>query len=235
MKSFVASRGWSLLTLTRQGCPPTKGVTVWSPSLSDLTDSCRSFNEASIEYILSRPDVRVVLLAGRWSVEYLPDSDQRDPSKQSLQQNAGYFKRGLASEISVLQDAGKQVIVLEDVPAFSFNPVDSLRNQQILDRRILDRLLLSMAPGQGDGTSDLRSNSITVTASLANQQILDLKAADANLILIDPKQALCRADRCYFANGFDLYYYDESHISVRGAMLIIPLLPDLMTMKAWNR
>ena len=230
MQPFAASRGWHLITLTRQGCPPTAGTSVWSPlqgEQGDYAASCRKFNRAALDYVLSRADIQVVLLAGKWAVTYIPDNYEGDPSKQTAQQNAKNFRLGLRNEIAALEAAGKQVIVMEDVPAFPFDPVESVRNQQIRLRRIFNRMLLSQGPEQGDGTSELRSLSVTDNARLATEQIEELKRADALLTVVDPKQALCNSDRCYFANGLDLYYWDPAHLSIRGAMRILPLLPNL--------
>jgi len=227
MQGFAASEGWHLVTLTRQSCPPTKGAAAWSATETTLDDSCRRFNRSSLDYVLSRPDIRVVLLAGKWAVDYVPDGYRGDPAKQTSQENAETLRVGLRDEIAALETAGKHVILMEDVPAFPYDPVAGVRNQRIELRRILNRLLLSQEPEQGDGSSELRSLTRGADTQLAIDQIVDLKQVDPRLTLIDPKRALCRGDRCYFANGIDLYYYDNMHLSVRGATQIIPLMPDL--------
>lgn len=227
LKTYVSGKGWQLATITREGCLPTKGFSVWSAADSTLADSCRRFNQTALDYVLGRPDIREVILVGRWQTGLAPDGYMGAPLKQSDRPIAANLKTGLGNEIAALESGGKRVILLEDVPSFPFDPVEGVRDQYMPLRRALNRMLRSDQPEQGDGTSENRSVAVTPADDLASVQLALLEEEDTKLTLVDPKKALCHGDRCYFANGLDLYYFDSTHLSPVGAQQILPLLPGL--------
>ncbi len=231
LRDFLHSQGWQLITLTRESCPPTLGVSQWGAADSTLADSCRRFNRAALDYILARADVRAVVLVGRWRADYVPDDHQGNPAKDTIDQNAMYLRSGLASEVNVLESKGKHVIVLEDTPEFPYDPVAAIRTRYLPFRRALNRFLFSDQPEQGDGSTELRSIAVPAGEQRVTDQILAVKAADPRLLLVDPKGVLCHGDRCSFAEGSNLFFFDSIHLSRTGAMQILPLFPDLRTLR----
>jgi peptidoglycan/LPS O-acetylase OafA/YrhL len=224
LRGYASQQGWQLVVLTREKCPPTQGET----RLSNVPiDPCREFNRSALKYVQTRPDIQVVFLTGSWGGVYIPDSDRATPAGQSLEQSAANLKSGLQSEIRSLETAGKQVIVMDDVPGFTFDPAASIRYEHIAARRFLNRLLLADSPDADSGGGEDRSLAITPSAALASKQIAEIKSADARLSVIDPKDVLCNNAQCFFANKSDLYYSDSSHISRVGALKLLPLLPPL--------
>jgi len=228
LREYATRQGWQLVVLTREKCPPTQGET----RLSNVPiGPCREFNRSALSYVKTRPDIQVVFLAGGWGGVYIPDQYQSAPSDQSAKQSAANLKSGLENEIGALEAAGKHVILMDDIPWFSFDPVASVRYQHIRARRFLNRLLLSDEPYLGNGSSEERSLAVGPAATLASGQIAAIKSADAGLTVIDPKDVLCRATQCFFANKSDLYYSDSSHLSRIGALKLLPLLPQFSSIR----
>jgi peptidoglycan/LPS O-acetylase OafA/YrhL len=224
LRGYASRQGWQLVVLTREKCPPTRGET----RLSNVPiEPCREFNRSALKYVQARPDIQVVLLTGAWGGVYIPDRYQMAPADQSMQQSVANLKSGLQSEIKALESAGKHVIVMDDVPGFTFDPAASVRYEHIAARRFLNRLLLSDPPDAGNGNGEDRSRAVAPIAVLASEQIAAVKSANAGLTVIDPKDVLCSDAQCFFANKSDLYYSDSSHISGVGALKVLPLLPPL--------
>jgi peptidoglycan/LPS O-acetylase OafA/YrhL len=226
LRDFTAKSGWNLVTLTREACAPLKGVIGWWPG-STYADSCRSFNQTALQYVLNRPDIRVVLLTGLMAGAYMPDSSHGGPVRPSDAESAAVLGQGFKNEIDTLESAGKRVILMEDVPGFPDDPVAGIRYQQIPLRRLLNRLLLSESPEIGDGASEDISLTTSTPERFASAQLEAIAAADRRVILIDPKKAFCSAGRCYYASATELFYADGGHLSRSGALHILPLMPDL--------
>lgn len=227
LRDFTAKSGWNLVTLTREACDPIKGVRLWSAAGNAQADQCYRFNQSALQYVLTRPDIRVVLLTGVLAAAYMPGSSRGDPVRPRDAMSALVLGQGFKNEIDALESVGKHVILMEDVPSFPDDPVAGIRYQQIPLRRLFNRLFLSESPEIGNGTSEEISLTISTPERLAAAQLEAIAAADSKIILIDPKKALCTADRCYYASATDLYYVDGQHLSRSGALQILPLMPDL--------
>ena len=55
-------------------------------------------------------------------------------------------------------------------------------------------------------------------------EFAEIAKSDPKLTLVSLKDEFCHEERCYFANGADLYYFDADHLSDVGAMHVMPLL-----------
>jgi peptidoglycan/LPS O-acetylase OafA/YrhL len=231
LRDYLRTRGWLLITLTRESCPPTLGFSDWSAEDSTLADSCRQFNRSALDYVRSRPDVRAVVLVGRWRADYLPDTCRRNSAGQTADDNAANLRLGLAGEVAAFEKAGKHVIVLEDTPEFPYDPLAAVRARYLPFRRGLNSWLLAAQPEEGDGSSELRSIAVNDAEQKMNEQVLAVKAADPKLLLVDPKQVLCHGDRCSFASGSDIFFFDSIHLSRTGAIQILPLFPQLNVLR----
>lgn len=227
LRDYLHNNGWQLITLTRESCPPTKGYTQWSPADITLTESCRTFNHSALRYIIARPDIRTVVLVGRWRAGLVPDVYRGDPSQQSADQNADNLKLGLSSEVAALEAAGRHVIIVEDTPEFPDDPVAGVRSRYLPWRRMLNRFFRSDPPDEGDGSSIERFVAVSREENHANDQVLAVGTAHPNAALVNPKQVLCDSSRCFFANDVDLFFFDSIHLSRTGAIRILPLLPPL--------
>jgi peptidoglycan/LPS O-acetylase OafA/YrhL len=222
MRGELANKGWQLVILAHGSCPPTKGVTRWISSKD--ADSCREFNQTALKYVLSRPDIQVVALLAGWGGRiYAPDHLNRSPSAQSADQNAANLKVGVKSEIAALETEGKRVVLVDDFPEFSFDPVESIRYRQMPLRRALNRLFLSDEPEQWQSTSQDAALELIPAKRAASAGFADIAKSDPRLSLVTLKDDFCRGGRCYFANQADLYYFDGDHLSDVGAMRIMPL------------
>lgn len=227
LQQFASNHGLQLVVLTKSNCPPLQGVTRWHPIVYRNAESCRRFNEQVLNYVLGRPDIEFVFLTGSWSApggKFIPDVDAGDFAGLSVQQSELNLKQGLQTEIATLESAGKQVILMDDVPVLPVDPMRAVRYNQLPVRRVLTRLLLGRPLEDGESGSVRRSKVTNPATELASLDISSLKESDHKLIVIDPKLAFCDIESCRFADNSNVYYTDKEHLSPLGAMQAVSLL-----------
>jgi peptidoglycan/LPS O-acetylase OafA/YrhL len=223
MRVELARSGWQLVAIIHGRCAPTRGMTRWVTP--EETNACRAFNRDALSYVVKRADIRVVALLAGWGGRvYVPDKLNGSPSAQSSEQNTANLKSGVESEIAALEAAGKRVILIDDYPEFSFDPVESVRYRQMPLRRALNRFLLSDEPEQWQSTSEDASLELIPSRRATSTEFAEIAKSDPKLTLVSLKDEFCHDARCYFANGADLYYFDADHLSDLGAMHVMPLL-----------
>lgn len=226
VRERLAEKKWQLVVLTHPKCPPTKGTTRWISTTE--TASCRQFNRDALDYVLSRPDISTVALLAGWGGRiYIPDRSSGPDATQSDEQSAINLKAGVQDEISALEAGGKRVILMDDFPEFSFDPVASVRYRAMRTRRILNAYLLSDEPQQWQSTSQDASLELTSAKRLVSAKFAELKVEDSKLRIVSLKDAFCYSGRCYFSGPSQLYYFDGDHLSDVGAMRTMSLWPDL--------
>jgi len=187
-------------------------------------ESCQEFNQRALSYVVGRPDIKVVALLAGWGDRiYVPDQPNGSPLAQSISENNANLKIGIKNEIAALEAAGKRVILIDDFPEFSFDPVESIRYRRMPLRRALNRLFLSDEPEQWQSTSQDADLELIPAKRAASAELADIAKSDRSLSFVTLKENFCRDGRCYFANGSDLYYFDADHLSDAGAMKVIPL------------
>jgi peptidoglycan/LPS O-acetylase OafA/YrhL len=227
LRAQLASKGWQLVIISRGRCAPTTGMTRW---VSDKdAEGCRIFNRSALNYVLSRPDIRAVALLAGWGGRiYVPDHSELLPSAQTSEQNTVNLKVGVENEIAALESAGKRVILIDDFPEFSFDPVESIRYREMPLRRALNRLLLSDEPERWQSNSQDASIELEAPKLAVSAEFAELAKLNPSLSLVSLNNEFCRGGQCYFANESDLYYFDGDHLSDQGAMKVMPLFSKLI-------
>jgi len=133
------------------------------------------------------------------------------------------LKVGVKGEIDALEASGKRVILLDDYPEFSFDPVESIRYRELPFRRALNRLFLSEEPEQWQSTSEDAALELVPAKRAASAEFAEIAKTDPNLLLVSLKDNFCAGGRCYFANQSELFYFDGDHLSDEGAKRIMPI------------
>jgi peptidoglycan/LPS O-acetylase OafA/YrhL len=227
MRDELARRGWQLVVLSHGSCAPTKGMTRWLSARD--AQSCREFNRDAMNYVLSRPDIRIVALLAGWGGRiYVPDQLSGSPTAQSSDQNTANLTAGLKNEIEDLESVGKRVVLIDDFPEFTFDPVESVRYRRMPLRRALNRLLLSDEPEQWQSTSQDASLELIPAKRAASAEFVGLAKRDSKLTLVSLNDQFCQKGQCNFATDSELYYFDGDHLSDVGAMKVMPLFSNLI-------
>jgi hypothetical protein len=159
------------------------------------------------------PNIRVVVLAARWHAE------------QDLLSAAGGATVGLEtaldSTVTRLQGLGKKVVLVLEVPEFTFSPYAAVIGESLPARVALQHLLGIKPPSGPAPFARVREdNSRDIVSRVA--------AKHRNVLLVDPWAQLCDANGCDYRDGSALYYFDDQHLSGPGAVRAVGALPPLV-------
>jgi peptidoglycan/LPS O-acetylase OafA/YrhL len=222
LRSAAAARGYGFVQLGKSSCPPLVGATRYAPNHPTLALECLRFNRQVLEILEADRTIQIVVLAGYWEVPFHKDFEDgwltADLSSEhevpALAASYRLFENSLTASIRALQAAGKQVIVLEDVPMFDADPLWRVRTAQIPVRRDLARWL-GLEEGNDPGFASPRVSSTTSETSALLREAI---AKVPNVELVDLKSAFCGTPGdCLYRDGDRLLYSDTQHLSAVGA------------------
>lgn len=207
--------------LSKPACLPTTGATSYGVPYEESGRQCMEFNHMALHQLQTDKHIRIVILAGRWTNFFRPDGGEGwlltdstiKPEKLTFDAASPLFRKSLAASIEGLQTAGKQVVVLEDVPTFDFNPLSRYSSSQIPARRLLAKWMGSSdASDPGIGPAADR----TLVESTNAQLKMTIDALQ-NVPLIDLYSALClNGVDCTYRIGDHLLYRDSHHVTHYG-------------------
>jgi hypothetical protein len=169
-----------------------------------------------MDILKSDPDIHTVIMTAYWAgpqidhVAYVTVEQLGTP--QSLQTSNANLGRGLQQTITELRAANKKVIVLEDVPVFTFDPVRRMISEYIPLRDYIGRHLFRPNARTGmalkqETYADEQRNAAEIVRSFAAENIASV---------FDPTSNLCTADSCEFFDQAPLYG-DKQHVTRAGA------------------
>lgn len=222
LRTLANAQGFGTQELLKSACLPLENAWRYVPAAPALTGPCHRFNHRALEEIRGNPRVRVVVLAGDWKSSLALDAGggwiaasaaslTTRPTRAESQQR---LQAALAAELRALREAGKEIVLVEEVPNFDFQPMQRVRNTAIPLRRALAswlRLGSQDDPGfapLGDTTND----------ALATKALQDAAFRDSGIHFWNPKQNLCDAHGdCFYRTQNTMLYLDDGHVTPAGA------------------
>ncbi len=205
---FVAVRGddsaSALLDIGRGTCLPLLGVESY---LSGSSMRCQPLMDRAITWAAAAPAVHTVVLAGFFT-EYLDGRVQLRPTatrtSPPLPSDTIDFGDALARTVGYLEQRGKQVVVMLDVPEMGF------RVSECLSRRVMLRTF------RGDCSVSYEAHQRE--SRLARAAVERVAARLPRMKTIDPSVVLCDGQRCTARMGNELLYRnDGNHLNMSGA------------------
>ena len=223
LRAAASRRRYGFEIFARASCPPLLGVSVRSTLYPKLNAECVAYNAAALATITNDHRVAVVVLAGFWSA----------PVRQTLEsayvETGGADKpglvlldQGLRSMVGALKQAGKHVILVDDVPTWTFDPLRIALAETIPLRRAVAtlfdpaivRLRQGWVPARGVFSHD------DVRAVIAR-----IASDTADIGRVDAFAAFCgRDDRCLFSDASEPLYFDKDHVSPAGSIRALKAL-----------
>ena len=192
VKELAKAHGMHLYFVAKYNCLP-----LFAPSnptkIDTATDryGCANFNTAVLEAV-TRLEPELIILDGAWAAGEAPP---RVPDVAA----------GIEQTVSRVGHHSRSICVVFAVPMLKYAVSDALfvaRRRHIPD----DFLRLSRA----DALAQHRDMEHDMRAA----------AQRSGLTLVDPKDALCPADSCLYKADDQSLYFDDSHLSVYGALYV---------------
>jgi peptidoglycan/LPS O-acetylase OafA/YrhL len=220
LQQMDRQRTW--LLLGHNSCPPLNAVDVKGAEVR-----CEERSEAMTQALAQSGNIKLVVLSFFGS--YFLDSDyaadhlgnHRGPSTTAIvaaEPRAGgkkdQFFYGLGVTIDKLEQAGKTVVVVIDIPELPFFPQDVVR-QASTAHALFESASISRAV-------------VAARQAALRSAIAELKNRHSKLLVYDPADFLCDESSCHAVVGGVLAYRDSHHLSLRGSVLFaqhfVPLL-----------
>jgi peptidoglycan/LPS O-acetylase OafA/YrhL len=227
LRSAAIAQGYGFVALSRASCLPLVGTSVYNPREPQEEAGCFRFNRKVLNLLKFNQDIQIVVLVGFWESPFRPSMPWHGDNRWWLTSNSAkgheipalggsreLLKQSLIATIQSLQEAGKEVIVFEDVPNFVFDPVLRTRTARIPARHALAVLLGALdASDPGFASPDL-----VPEAAVAISAVREAVADFPDVALVDLKSKMCRnASQCAYRDGDRLLYSDSHHITPDGA------------------
>jgi hypothetical protein len=208
--------GTTLREITKAGCPPLLGVG-FLPIDPDRVD-CPAWNDRVLQTILADSRVRVVILGARWDV-YVRGNIllTRDGTRPSLATSRRTFVDSLHRVLAALTNSGRRVVLVGQVPL----PAPDLVS------------CVTRARFQGTDETHCESGQPDDLAWIEQHVSEVFTQATASLApavsIVRPYDYLCGQGRCAMRGEKDLYYLDDTHLSLVGARRLAPSLVRAIT------
>lgn len=192
VKELAKAHGMHVYFVAKYNCLP-----LFAPSnptkIDTATDryGCANFNTAVLEAV-TRLEPELIILDGAWAAGEAPP---RVPNVAA----------GIEQTVSRVGHHSRSICVVFAVPMLKYAVSDALfvaRRRHIPD----DFLRLSRA----DALAQHRDMEHDMRAA----------AQRSGLTLVDPKDALCPGDSCLYKADDQSLYFDDSHLSVYGALYV---------------
>ena len=216
----AAQQGFKIYRMFKYSCPPLVDVAGVRETAAASRD-CLEYNAKAVKILVSDPSIRVVIMTAYWAGPQIDHSGYVTPNQLGTlpSQTVSWMNlaRGLKDTITELRGAKKKVVILEDVPVFTFDPVRRTISDYIPVRSYVARHLFRPRANRGVAAKQ----ETYLGPERTSAEILQ-RVAKAELVpVFDPTKNLCVREQCKFVDANVLLYGDKQHVTRRGARLAI--------------
>ena len=211
IRSVANARGMGFEELTKSSCPFLQDVSRAMSNHPTHFDECASFNRAVMARLLADQKIRVVVMGGFWRAGLIDGGPFASTTSKELSREA-LLHDGLADASSVLQHAGKKVVILKDVPFMGVVPMKRAASCNNSVRAAINGLTRDSAACEVAPPNEL----VRDTQSAA---IIESVARTTGAVIADPATSLCDGEGCRFASGGRMLYVDQQHLSAAGSLV----------------
>ena len=223
----MTRHGYEVMLASARSCPPLPGV-----RLSILIEGgpvgtkCMAFNEAMPDRLAGIDDLRLVILASRWTSFLAPrwkDAEDRwltlpDGTKAGGLQSDQLMQAGMLRAAAGPTERGVPVIVFEQVGEFRLSPRNCVARARMFGR------IENACRETADITSDVRQR----LHALQDR----VKQANPLVSVLHAEREMCTERYCDAAPSGTLFYRDAHHLGRAGAEhfvgVVEPVLLDAL-------
>lgn len=221
IRFWANPRGYAVYEAAYPGCAPVADI---GSVLPQLDSQCEEFNRHVLQWLERDQRVRVVMLVARWpgyvesnligvdeglleqfNAKKFSARRRRDPD----QAQAALFKT-LSSTIERLKAAGKEVVLMADVPELLYRAPQCLARPEL--------------PAVYRQNCDVSQIDVEYRQKRSDAALQQADAAAHAACMLRPRQALCDGVMCRVQQGNIVLYRDSDHFSAKGAQWLVPRL-----------
>lgn len=219
----MTERGYDVVLASARSCPPLPGI-----RLSILLEggpigqACMEFNQAMPDRLAQIDDLKLVILAGRWTSFLSPqwkDAEDRwlsmpDGRKADAPQSDDLMAEGILRAAAGPAGRGIPVILFDQVGEFHLSPRNCVARARMFDR--------------GEGKCRERDD-ITSPERTRFHRLQDrVMAANPAISVFHAEQVMCSSSHCDPAPFGQLLYRDAHHLSVAGAQHFVKVVEPVL-------
>jgi len=222
LRQTANSQGYNFIQTTRSSCLPTTeaGAMNFNAQHPSNVAECIRFNRRTLDLITADRRVRIVIMAGKWADGFFidrnsPHADILERSRDSahVESVRNVRSRSLLSLIQLLKENRKQIILIDDVPNFSFDPSLTFRTSRMPVRHTIAAWL-----GVGSENFGFAPDGHFTEDEMSTDMLNQIHQRISGTQLVDLKSTLCnRQNLCAYIDGNQLLYSDEQHLTADGA------------------
>ena len=208
----AAKTGTSGSLIVRSGCPPLLGV-----DRQGRNQECYQHNNKVLEYINEHPEIKKVILVGRWSISAVGSRYKTEdgPNTQLVDitnaahsaTNASVFETGLDRTIDELIQLDREVIITYPIPEIGYDVPSSLLIALRTGRDINSIIAPSWEEYQ-------QRNKVVFSV------FEKMREKYKSILFIDITKRLCDPTKCRVSTKNKSFYVDDDHLSTLGALKV---------------
>jgi peptidoglycan/LPS O-acetylase OafA/YrhL len=229
LRSIAEEHGYGFVQVSHSLCAPLSGAAPYDPQTPLDARQCIQFNRQALELLCNDAHVRMVFLVGMWSLNakegWVYSGSAHDREILAPDAANALFRRSLTATIQSLHAAGKQVVVMGDVPFFSVDPLMKFRTSHIPARHALSMWMhsdVAIDTGIGDSRNEEQT-------AIINTQLRNVIDGFEGVSLIDLRSKFCHdGNECIYRIGDQMLFRDPNHLTPLGARYALSdyKLPD---------
>lgn len=214
--------GYDFIEAVKSSCPPLKDTgRYFSASPADAT-KCVAFNNNVLAGIGANQKIQVVVLASYWSASLVDPYEHNtgwivtgtsiQPHKPSFETSSKLLSDALTATIAALQGGGKRVLVMQDVPVLSEDPLWRIRSARMpLRAWLVNRI----RPGQPiDPGTDADMHPWEDSAA---RKIVEGAIGTTGAGSFDLESALRASSNTYrYRSALHSFYEENQHLTLAG-------------------
>ncbi|MCP1106402.1 acyltransferase [Serratia nevei] len=208
----------SVYQLTKATCPMLIGVFRTMKAYPSHAAECAEYNAKALDFVINNPKIKNVIIAASWDSGIINGNEGYSVSGKKIPKVEA-LALGLKNVVEKLNGAGKNVILVEDVPYIKFNTVKALDNEKIPLRKLVATIFSPPATAVEYHTDDYTKKYSMPTVNL--ERLMTPYKDRLLLDIVPPAKSLCNENGCQFKENGRLLYYDNQHMTYIGGMIAL--------------
>lgn len=224
IRELARANGMGFVQLTKASCPFLVGVSRQTDVSVQHATECSAFNREVLSRIQDDPAISTVIMSAYWRAGLASEDAYVTALPGDTTPPVKLLEQGLTAAIWRLQGAGKQVVVIRDVPYMEVPPIKRARSCAIHIRAELNSL---SKDDESCTTIDRRRVRLDDKGNAA----IDVAINGTRAIAMDLAPVFCNAKTCQIRAEGNLLYIDEQHLSPSGAKFAVKSIE--LSMSPW--